>query len=91
MHPADDIESLVYTLTYLATARLPWDGQPAALMASAKRELLANGSMAAALTDGVSCATTAVALRELYAEARRCRGGAAGVDYKACVAILEED
>ena len=91
MHPADDIESLVYTLAYLATATLPWDGQPDALMTSTKRELLTNGTMAAALTDGVKCERTAAALRELYAEARRCRGSAAGVNYQTCVAILEDE
>jgi serine/threonine protein kinase len=94
MHPADDIESLAYTLTYLA-GRLPWEGLPASRATQAKRELLRSSATAATLTEGVECAAAAAALRALYAEVRRCQGercdGSAGmsdVDYEACLAAL---
>lgn len=93
--PIDDIESLVYTLAFLAAGRLPWHGQPAELVMSTKRELLlmssSSSAAGAALTDDVGCASVAAALQALYAEVRRCRGGEGGsVDYEACLAALGE-
>jgi len=95
-HPADDVESLAYMLAYLAAGRLPWHGQPADRTTAIKRELLASGGAAVALTDGVDCATTAAALQALHAEVRRGQGecsaqrGSVGasVDYEACLAAL---
>lgn len=93
-HPLDDVESLVYTLAYLAAGSLPWHDQPAALMASTKRELLkSSSSTATALTDGVDSATIAATIQALYEEVKRCQserreGGSASVDYDACYAIL---
>jgi serine/threonine protein kinase len=91
--PADDIESLVYTLTYLAAGSLPWHGQPAALTTSIKRGLLTSrGSTVAALTDGVDCPTCTQALQALYAEVRRCHQSCSGaeIDYEACLAVFDE-
>ena len=91
--PADDIESLVYTLTYLAAGSLPWHGQPAALTTSIKREMLTSrSSVVAALTDGVDCPTCTQALQALYAEVRRCHqsGSGAEIDYEACLAVFDE-
>ena len=93
--PVDDIESLAYTLAFLAAGRLPWHSQPADAMASTKRELLlASGSgTAAALTEGVGCAMATAALEALYAEVRRCQGeeeggSSASVDYETCLAAF---
>jgi hypothetical protein len=89
MRPADDIESLAYVLAFLAAGRLPWQGKPAALALSMKQELLTSSSAATELTDDLQCATVAAALRELWAEVRRCHGRAgASVDYGACLAAL---
>lgn len=91
--PADDIESLVYTLTYLAAGSLPWHGQPAALTTSIKRGLLTSrGSTVAALTDSVDCPTCTQALQALYAEVRRCHQSCSGaeIDYEACLAVFDE-
>ncbi|EOD40345.1 hypothetical protein EMIHUDRAFT_222785 [Emiliania huxleyi CCMP1516] len=87
--PSDDVESLLYTLAYLAAGRLPWQGEDADAVASAKRELLVEGVGAvAALTDGVECPAAAAALRALHAEVvRASRVGA--VDYAICLAALE--
>ena len=87
--PSDDVESLLYTLAYLAAGSLPWQGEDADAVASAKRELLVEGVGAvAALTDGVECPAAAAALRALYAEVvRASRVGA--VDYATCLAALE--
>ena len=38
MRPVHDIESLAYTLAYLAASRLPWQGKPAALVVSTTRK-----------------------------------------------------
>ena len=97
MRPADDLESLAYTLTYLAAGSLRWQGRPDALVTSMKRELLMGSSSATPpqLTKDVRCATAAAALEALWAEVRRCNGddggeGSAGasVDYEACLAAL---
>lgn len=91
--PADDIESLVYTLTYLAAGSLPWHGQPAALTTSIKRGLLTSrGSTVAALTKSVDCPTCTQALQALYAEVRRCHQSCSGaeIDYEACLAVFDE-
>ena len=99
--PIDDIESLLYTLAYLAAGRLPWEDQPFEALAATKRQILSDGGTAAALTSDVECAATAAALEALYAEIRRCQGhgerreqelqqddSAARVDYEACLAAL---
>ena len=94
MRPADDVESLAYTLTYLAAGNLPWKGRAEALALSKKRELLESSGAAGALTKDVHCSTTAAALQALWAEVRRCHGdggeASAGtsVDYEACLASL---
>jgi len=88
MCPADDVESLVYTLAYLAAGRLPWDealraeasaetaecSQPSLLSADIKRQLLTGSGTAVSLTADVECATAAAALQALYAEVRCCQG-----------------
>ena len=91
MRPVHDIESLAYTLAYLAASSLPWQGKPAALVVSMKRALLTSSDAAAALTDGVPCATSAAALQALWAEVRRCHTNARprpSVDYEACLVAL---
>ena len=97
MRPADDIESLVYTLTYLAAGSLPWRGKPEQVANQIKCELLAGSGEAArlwSLADHVHCAATVAALEDLWVELRRCHGGGrkgaagASVDYDACLAAL---
>lgn len=93
MRPADDIESLVFTLAFLTKGSLPWQGKPD-VAAFWKRELLTSSDAAAKLTEGLECATAAAALQELLAEVRRCHGdgteGSAGasLNYEACLAAL---
>ena len=87
--PADDIESLVYTLVHLASVSgLPWHGKPEAEVAPMKRELLTGDRPVTELTEGVGCEAVEAALQALYAEVRRCRGGE--VDYEACLRVLGE-
>jgi len=94
MRPADDIESLFYTLAFLAAGSLPWKGKPEAVAVPMKRQMLANSDAAAEMIDDVHCATAVTALRALWAEVVRCHGdggeGSAGasVDYEACLAAL---
>lgn len=87
---ADDIESLTYVLTYLASGRLPWQDQSASLAASTKKELLMGSGAATALTAGIECEMAVAAIHALYAEVRRCRSRDRGVelDYEACLAAL---
>ena len=90
MRPADDIESLVFTLAYLARGNLPWQGKPdvAALW---KRDLLASSDAATKLTSDLQCATAAAALEALLAEVRRCHDDGsegASLSYEACLAAL---
>ena len=95
MRPADDIESLVYTLVCLGTGRLPWEEKPALLAASMKRELLASSHYAKQLMSGLDSTSTTAALQALWAEVRRYHGdshegeAAAPVDYDACLAALQ--
>ena len=92
--PADDIESLVYTLGYLATGgSLPWRGKGDALACSMKRELLTSDDGIAAVTAGIDCATTVAALEALWVEVKRYQGDGEGsasaiVDYEVCLAAL---
>jgi len=93
LRPADDIEGLVYVLSYLATGTLPWDGKkPEALATGIKANLLANSTSAAELTGDLECAETAAALDELWAQVRRCHADDSPtvdeVDYNACLAAL---
>lgn len=92
MYPVDDLESLVYTLAYLAAGTLPWEGQPDTIACSMKRQLLEGDGSGRELTDGVRCEVAAAVLRKLWAEVTRCHGvegSAAGtVDYQACFAAL---
>lgn len=89
MRPADDIESLAYTLTYLAAGSLPWKRKPDAVALSMKQELLAStGVQPEKLTEDVHCSTAAPALQALWAEVRRCCCDGASVDYEACLSAL---
>ena len=94
MRPADDLESLVYTLCDLASGSLPWKGQLDGVKVAMKQEILAHGGTE--LFEGIEDAAASVALQAMWAEVRRCQGadsseGAAGVtvvDYEACMAAL---
>lgn len=92
--PADDLESLVYALTYLAAGRLPWQSKSDAETVAMKRELLVSGDVAADLChiDDIHCTTAVSALRALSAELRRYYeegpSASAPVDYAACLAAL---
>ena len=92
----DDFESLVYTLLYLTTGRLPWQDQPSALKAATKREMLTSSGHAAALTNDVDCPFAAAALQALYGEVRRYQRErrvtrTAGMDfYDSCMAALAQ-
>lgn len=90
MRPLDDIESLVYTLTYLATGTLPWQGKPDEVCASMKRELYTRDDATDGLRhfDAIACETAAEALRALSAEVRRCHDRGGEVDYEACLRAL---
>ena len=83
---------LVWGLAYLAAGSLPWQGEDADAVASAKRELLVEGVGAvAALTDGVECPAAAAALRALHAEVVRASREHGAVDYATCLAALEAE
>ena len=93
--PSDDIESLVYTLTYLAAGRLPWMGTSDDEAVAMKRDLLISDGDAAAADlchiDDIHCTTAVTALQALSAELRRYHeegGDEAAVDYEACLAAL---
>jgi len=94
MRPADDVESLAFTLAFLAAGSLPWEGQSDSLANSMKLKLLTSRRAAAELTDGLQCTTAAAALEALFAEVRRCNDDGredlpgANVDYEACLAAL---
>ena len=96
MRPVDDIESLVYTLAYLAAGGLPWEGLPEAEVAQLKKRAMTEGCHV--FTDPIHSPTVATALRTIWAEVTRCRGDGRGpvgspsrasnVDYGACMAAL---
>jgi len=102
MRPVDDIESLVYTLAYLAVGQLPWTEASCATAAAMKRQLLADGCdalldtcpLADVMMSGGHCADVAYPLHALWAEVVRCHGHGHGhgrgasVDYDACFAAL---
>lgn len=90
MRPADDIESLVFTLAALSggswAGRLPWTGKPD-VAASMKVDLLTSSDAATELTNKLHCKTAAVALQGLLAEVRRVHEGAT-LNHEACLAAL---
>ena len=96
MRPVDDIESLVYTLAYLAVGGLPWEDLPEPDVASMKKAAITEGCHI--FTDRIHSASLADALHAMWAEVMRCRGDgrepvgspsrAANVDYDACHAAL---
>ena len=96
MRPVDDIESLVYTLAYLAAGGLPWDDLPEPEVAELKKRAITEGSHV--FTDTIHSATVATALQAMWVEVMRCRGDgrepvgspsrAANVDYDVCIAAL---
>lgn len=94
MRPADDIESLAYTLAFLAGGSLPWKGKSDEIVGSMKLELLSCSSgTSTLLTDGLPCDTAAAALDALWAQVVRSQDAAdaeagASVDYEACLAAL---
>ena len=86
---ADDVESLCYTLAFLAAGRLPWQQRtPPARVAEAKRRLLAGGWAEDAPGAGAPPEASA-ALHDLWAQVVRARAAPSGeVDYDACAAAL---
>lgn len=94
LRPVDDVESLAYTLTYMAAGCLPWQGKADEVTASMKRDLLIGEGGAEALTADVQCEVAAAALQALWEEVRRCHGedderaDRANIDYDACLAAL---
>lgn len=99
-HAIDDVESLVYCLTYLAAGDLPWRDLPQPQQLQRKRELMTRGWDA--LCDGwdgeaaewlLSDSALPEALRRLWAEVMASQASDAAadpntVDYDACVAAL---
>ena len=63
MRPVDDIESLVYTLAYLAVGGLPWEGLPEAEVAQLKKRAMTEGCHV--FTDPIHSPTVATALRTI--------------------------
>ena len=95
--PVDDLESLVFTLAFLASGSLPWDQRRPEKAASMKRRLHSDGCEVLGewcathmLTEEVQSTAVANALQALWAEVTACRaGGETGsVDYGACAVAL---
>jgi serine/threonine protein kinase len=102
MRPADDIESLVYTLAYLAVGGLPWQGESGFRAMAMKRRMLRDGC--GVLTDARYAASdlgadptpfqAIEALEALWAQVVRSNGESGveargpNVDYDACLAAL---
>jgi len=96
MRPVDDIESLVYTLAYLAAGGLPWEDLDEPSVAAMKKLAITEGCRV--FTGPIHSSTLAAALEAMWAEVMRCRGDgrepvgspsrAANVDYEICLAAL---
>jgi len=93
MRPADDIESLVFTLAVLGGVELPWKAKGEAAPYF-KHELVTNQFAAKFLTEGMQ-APAAAGLQGLLAEVRRVYASeephaynAESLDYDACLAAL---
>ena len=93
MRPVDDIESLVYMLSYLAAGDLPWQGQPDERAAVMKKELMTNGC--GMLIEGIHSSRVTDALHTMWEEVVRCRGDGRkelclkSIDYEACAQVLQ--
>ena len=92
---ADDVESLVYCLAFLASGGLPWRHKRHAKVLAMKRrmvsegcELMTDSCAAERLTEDVHSRETADALQALWAEVVAGHETGDGVDYDACLAAL---
>ena len=92
---ADDVESLVYCLAFLASGGLPWQHKRHAKALAMKRrmvtdgcELMTDSCAAERLTEDVHSRETADALQALWAEVVVCHEAGDDVDYDACLAAL---
>mmetsp|Transcript_18439 Transcript_18439/g.47270 ORF Transcript_18439/g.47270 Transcript_18439/m.47270 type:complete len:595 (-) Transcript_18439:172-1956(-) len=86
--PADDIESLVYTLACLSAGKLPWSHRAGSSATSMKREMMERGATIAELTDHLECVTTRAALEALWTEVRSSQSDGSSINYEACLAAL---
>uniref|UniRef100_A0A7S3X5W3 Protein kinase domain-containing protein n=1 Tax=Emiliania huxleyi TaxID=2903 RepID=A0A7S3X5W3_EMIHU len=93
----DDLESLVYCLTFLASGGLPWERKSHARTAFMKGrmltdegcELLTDSCAASGLTDDIPSPQLVEALQAVWAEVVACQEGQR-INYEACLAALTD-
>ena len=87
----DDVESLVYSLTFLAAGSLPWLDQPSDAAIAWKRKVFAQGWDETLGGTMLSCSDdVAAAVQALWSEVVACRESpGTRVNYDACIAALQ--
>ncbi|KAL1507761.1 hypothetical protein AB1Y20_007371 [Prymnesium parvum] len=91
----DDVESLVYSLAFVASGYLPWKQKRHSQTLFMKQRMMTDGcevltdSCAAhGLTEEIHSSSVAEAIQALWAEVVACQETRAGVDYEKCIAAL---
>ena len=87
--PHDDVESLLYVLTFLASGALPWQSQPRDAIALAKRACASDFDLLADSLQEVCSSAVHRALQQLWSEVRRASSRST-MDYDACLGALQD-